>query len=63
MLNLVNCKVVRLVAFDEVLGLFFGGMVGVTLEFLIGNDFLHKSAANSTCFRVPGYTIATFEHL
>jgi hypothetical protein len=37
--------------------------VGVALEFHIGNDFLHDSAANSTCFRIPFDVVAALERL
>jgi len=59
----VNCDVVGFIALDEILGFFFGGVVSVAFEFHFGNDFLHDSAANSTCFRVPFDVIATFERL
>lgn len=49
------------IAFDEILGLLFGGVVGVALERLIGNDLPHDSAANSTCFRIPFDVITAFE--
>ena len=59
----MNCDVVRLIALDEILGLFFGAVVIVTFEFYIGNDFLHDGTANSTCFRVPCDMIAALERL
>ena len=59
----MNCDVVRLIALDEILRFFLGGVVGVAFEFHFGNDFFHDSAANSTCFRVPFDVIATFERL
>ena len=51
------------IALDEILRFFFGGVVSVAFEFHFGNDFLHDSAANSTCFRVPFDVITTFERL
>lgn len=59
----MNCDVIGFIALDEILGLFFGGVVGVALERHIGNDFLHDSAANSTCFRIPFDVITAFERL
>jgi hypothetical protein len=59
----VNCDVIGFVALDEILGFFLGGVVSVALEFHVGNEFLHDSAANSTRFRVPFDVIATFERL
>ena len=59
----MNCDVIGFIALDEILGFFFGGVVGVALEFHIGNDFLHDNAANSTCFRVPFDVVATLERL
>ncbi len=59
----MNCYVIGFVAFDEILGFFFGGVVRVALEHHIGNDFLHNSAANSTCFRIPFDVITAFERL
>lgn len=51
------------IAFDEILGLLFGGVVGVALEFHVGNHFLYDSAADPAYFRIPGYVIAAFERL
>jgi hypothetical protein len=59
----VNSDVIGFIALDEILGLFFGGVVGVAFERHIGNDFLHDSAANSTCFRIPFDVITAFERL
>jgi hypothetical protein len=59
----VNSDVVGFIALDEILGFFSGGVVGVALESHIGNDFLHDSAANSTCFRIPFDVITAFERL
>ena len=59
----MNRDVIGLIALDEILGFFCGRVVRVAFEFEIGNDFLHDSAANSTCFRVPFDVIATFERL
>jgi hypothetical protein len=59
----VNCDVIGFIALDEILGFFFGGVVGVAFEFHIGNHFLQDSATNSTCFRIPFNVIATFERL
>jgi hypothetical protein len=41
---------VSLIALDEILGFFFGRVMGVALQRYVGNDFLHDSTANSTCF-------------
>ena len=57
----MNRDVIGLVALDEILGFFFSCVARVAFEFDIGKDFLHDSAANSTCFRVPFDVIATFE--
>jgi hypothetical protein len=38
---------VSLIALDEILGFFFGRVMGVALERYVGNDFLHDSTANS----------------
>lgn len=57
----MNRNVIGLIALDEILWFFFGGVVRVAFEFDIGNHFLHDSAANSACFRVPLDVIATFE--
>lgn len=59
----MNCDVIGFIALDEILGFFFGGVVGVALERHIGNDFLRDSAANSTCFRIPFDVITAFERL
>jgi len=59
----VNCDVIRFIALDEILRFFLGGVVGVALEFRIGNNFLHNCAPNSTRFRVPCDVIAAFERL
>ena len=59
----MNCDVIGFIALDEILGLFFGGVVGVALERHIGNDFLRDGAANSTCFRIPFDVITAFERL
>ena len=59
----MNCDVIGFVALDEILGFFFGSVVGVAFEFHFGNDFLRDSAANPTCFRVPLDVIAAFERL
>lgn len=57
----MNCDVIGFIAFDEILGLLFGGVVGVALERHIGDNFPHDSAANSTCFRIPFDVITAFE--
>ncbi len=57
----MNCDVIGFIAFDEILGLLFGGVVGVALEFHVGNDFPYDSAADSAGFRIPGYLITAFE--
>ena len=54
---------VGFIALDEILGLPFGGVVRVALEFHIGDDFLHDSAANPARFRIPFDVIAAFERL
>ena len=59
----MNCDVIGFIALDEILGLLFGGVVGVALEFHVGNHFLYDSAADPACFRIPGYVIAAFERL
>lgn len=59
----MNCDVVGFIAPDEILRLFFSGMVGVTFKSHIGNDFLHDNAANSTCFRVPFDVITMLERI
>ena len=59
----MNCDVVGLIALDEKLGLFFGGVAGVAFEIHIGNDFLHDSALNPTSFRIPFDVIPAFERL
>ena len=46
----MNCDVIGFIALDEILGFFLGSVMGVAIEFDIGNDFLHESAANSACF-------------
>jgi len=57
----VNRNVIGLIALDEILWFFLGGVVRVAFEFDIGNDFLPYSAANSACFRVSLDVIAMFE--
>lgn len=59
----MNRHVIGLIALDEILGFFFGGVVGITFEFHIGNEFLHDSAANPACFRIPFDVVATFKRL
>lgn len=59
----MDCKVIGFIALDEILGFFFGGMVGVAFEFHIRKDLLHDDTANSTCFRIPFDVIAAFEAL
>ena len=59
----MNCEVIGFIALDEILRFFFGGVVSVPFEFHFGDDFVHDSAANSTCFRVPFDVITTFERL
>jgi hypothetical protein len=59
----VNCEVIGFIALDEVLRVFFGGVMSVAFEFHVGHDFLHDDATNSTCFRVPFDMIATLERL
>ena len=51
------------IALDQILGLFFRGMVGVALERHVGNNFLHDSTPNSACFRIPCHVVAPFESL
>lgn len=58
----MNRNVVGLIALDEILGFFFGGVVGKTVEFHIRHDFLHNRPANLTCFRIPFDVIIAFEH-
>jgi hypothetical protein len=57
----VNCDVIGFIALYEILGFSFGSVVDVTFEFHIGKHFLHDSAANATCLRVPFDVIAMFE--
>lgn len=59
----MNGDVIGFIAFDEVLGLLFGGVAGVALESHVGNHFPYDSAADPSCFRIPGYVIAAFERL
>lgn len=59
----MNCDVICFIALDEILGLLFGGVVGVALEFHVGNQFLYDSAGDPACFRIPGDVIASFERL
>ena len=49
----VNCDVIGFIALDKILGLFLGGVAGVALECHVGNDFVHDSATNPACFRIP----------
>ena len=58
----MNRDVIGLIALDEILRFFFSSVMGVAFEFDIRNDFLHDSAANPACFRVPLDVIATFEN-
>jgi hypothetical protein len=59
----MNRDVVRLIALNEILGVFFRGVMDIALETYVGNYFLYDDAANSTCFRVPFDMIGTFERL
>ncbi len=59
----MNCEVIGFIALNEILGLFFGGVVGVAFDFHIGNDLLDDSAADPACFRIPCDVIAAFECL
>jgi len=59
----VNCDVIGFIALDEILGLFFAGMVGVAFQFYVGDQFLYDSAPDPACFRIPSYVIAAFERL
>ena len=59
----MNCDVVGFIALDEILGLVFSGVVRVALHFDVGDRFLHDSAADAPCFRIPSYVIAAFESL
>lgn len=59
----MNCDVIGFVALNEILGLFFGGVVRVAFEVHIGNRFLYDGAADPACFRIPSYVIAAFERL
>lgn len=54
---------VSLIALDEILGGFFGGVVRVALESHVGNDFLHDRAADAACLRIPCDVVAAFERL
>lgn len=55
--------VVGLIALDEVLRFFAGGVVRVTFEFQIRDDLFEDDTADASCFRVPGHVIATLECL
>ena len=57
----MNRDVIGFIALDEILGRLLGGVMGVALEFHVGNHFLHDRAADSAGFRIPGYVIAAFE--
>jgi hypothetical protein len=57
----VNCDVIGFIALDEILRLFFGGVVGIALEFHVRNHFLYNGAADLACFRIPFDVIAAFE--
>ena len=59
----MNGDVLGFIAFDEILRLVFGGVVGVALERHIGNHFLYDSAADAVCFRIPGCVIAVLNVL
>jgi hypothetical protein len=54
---------VGLVAFDEILGFFFGSVVNIAFEVYIRNDFLHDDAANQTRFGIPFDVITAFKRL
>jgi hypothetical protein len=54
---------VGLIALDEILRFFLGGVVRIAFEFHIGDDFLHDSPANPARFRIPFDVIAAFERL
>jgi hypothetical protein len=54
-------RLIGFIAPEELLGLFFGGVVGVALQFHLGGQLLYDSAADPACFRIPGYVIAAFE--
>ena len=41
----MNRDVIGFVTLDEILGIFLGGVVGVALEFDIGNHLLYDSSA------------------
>ena len=59
----MNCDVVGFIALDEILGLFFAGVVGVAFQSHVGDQFLYDSAPDPACFRIPSYVIAAFERL
>ncbi len=59
----MNGDVVRLIALDEILEVFFRGVVDIALEPNVGNNFLRDNASNPACFRVPFNMVAAFECL
>ena len=59
----MNCDVVGFIALDEILGLFFAGVVGVAFQSHVGDQFLYDSAPDPACFRIPSYVIAAFDVL
>lgn len=59
----MNGDVVRLIDLDEILGVFFRGVVNIALEPKVANNFLRDNAPNSACFRVPFDMVAAFERL
>jgi hypothetical protein len=59
----VDGNVIGFLALDEVLRLVPRGMMDVTFEAYVGNNFLHDDAAHSPCLRVPLHVVAVFECL
>src|SRR5690242_13023128 len=50
-----------LVAFDQILRPFFGGVDRVALEIDFGGDLFEDRASHSTCFRIPFDVISDLE--
>jgi hypothetical protein len=61
--SLVNCDVVGLLTLYEVLRFVFRGVVHITFETDIGDNFPKDHAANSSRFRVPFNTVTALECL
>jgi hypothetical protein len=59
----VNRDVVRFIALDEILRVFFRGVVDITLEPNVGNNLPCDDAANPARLRIPSNVITTLEGL